>query len=483
MKSKLQKYELCDIKETSTGLVCIKCHQKIEGRYPRKCLANTEKDILAWLVCPYRGEVLSTINAQSAGCGCGGMQTEIHHCTYFKQPVLKQAATRCLEKIKEVAPTYTGITCQKCQVPLTTECQTKNQTEVPIENKVNDMAFTSVNVAGVVERTIERTPNLSTGKQEISNEPRLHAKVLRMGADVNHPHPDKSTQSVISTGNSASYQTARNIQTRNRRTPMGPVKADTQPLPSILATNPIPRPAITIRNLIYHVYADKKNEVWRKNVQQLTKRWNLFNGRRIIAVATCKEAHVLDTVKAEFSNSTDSLYSTEFIRFFNDANLREVATFLPMLDMIYSLSPVEATFYAHTKGNTNKKENTLGMARWRNAMYANLLDRPTDVKCELSLFSAVGTTVLEGGFNFPSKLKFGTGFWMFSGTFFWFRHDAIFSKPAWQNVPADRYGAEAWLGTFIPISEVQSMFQPWPPTEWPVASPYSPQYYAEIYSD
>jgi len=78
-------------------------------------------DVLAswlYLKCPRRGNVIATTDGIRAGCGCGGTTVEIYECRYFHEPVLKQAAARCLEKIQATAPGYTGRTCRECKVPM-----------------------------------------------------------------------------------------------------------------------------------------------------------------------------------------------------------------------------------------------------------------------------------------------------------------------------------------------------------------------------
>lgn len=64
--------------------------------------------------CPHRGPVLVTINARSAGCGCSSTTVEVYQCERFNEPVLKQAADHCREKIATIAPGYTGRTCRGC---------------------------------------------------------------------------------------------------------------------------------------------------------------------------------------------------------------------------------------------------------------------------------------------------------------------------------------------------------------------------------
>lgn len=74
------------------------------------------KDALWWLTCPYRGDVLSTLPGAVIGRGCGSTTFEVYHCNRFGEPVLKHAAARCLEKIADRVPGYTGRTCRKCNV-------------------------------------------------------------------------------------------------------------------------------------------------------------------------------------------------------------------------------------------------------------------------------------------------------------------------------------------------------------------------------
>jgi hypothetical protein len=259
--------------------------------------------------------------------------------------------------------------------------------------------------------------------------------------------------------------------------------------PSDMRSNPtIPRRhSFPVRNLIYHVYPGKGNDLWRANVRQLVRRWDLFTGRRLIAVAIGPKSHGLDEVTREFGD-----VDADFRPFANDPELREVLTFRPLLEQVADTDPGTVTFYAHSKGNAtlesaqgpqNAADRVRGATRWRNAMYHHLLDRWLVVEQALTRSAAVGTTQMEGRFRYPSGLTFGPGFWMFAGTFFWLRHDVIFGLPNWREIAADRYGAEAWLGSLLPMSAVASVFQPWPPAQWPQGSPYNPTIYAENFDD
>ena len=97
-------------------------------------------------------------------------------------------------------------------------------------------------------------------------------------------------------------------------------------------------------------------------------------------------------------------------------------------------------------------------------MYRVLLgDMPT-VQDALRKYAAVGTTKMV---HSEKTWRFPTGNlpvrWIFAGTFFWFRHDAVFGIPAEQRkVIRDVYGVEGWLGGFLDPEDGYSMFQPWP---------------------
>lgn len=242
---------------------------------------------------------------------------------------------------------------------------------------------------------------------------------------------------------------------------------------------PSKRLPITTRHLLYHVYPGKANELWRRNVEALTKHWDAFNGRKFVAVALGEEAEPLGVVQEAFGKD-----DIDWLPIDNDPRLREVAGFRLLLSSVRSNLPSEASFFAHSKGNTTES-NPPGAARWRNAMLYHLLGRHEECMEALRRHSCVGTTMMAFArytkFRFPSGLRYGN--WMFSGTFFWFRHDAVFNRPGWARVPDDRYGAESWLGGLFPREEAYSIFQPWPPDQWPHNSPYALEHYPEEFDD
>lgn len=90
----------------------------------RRCSLRKDLSVeIKFLACPHRREVIATIRARSAGCGCAATRVEIYRCDKFNEPVLKQAGNSqsCLERITLAAPGYTGRTCLECKVPMSDE--------------------------------------------------------------------------------------------------------------------------------------------------------------------------------------------------------------------------------------------------------------------------------------------------------------------------------------------------------------------------
>lgn len=240
-----------------------------------------------------------------------------------------------------------------------------------------------------------------------------------------------------------------------------------------------------VRNVIYHVCPLWANDLWQANVRQLCRRMRegVFNGRRVIAIATGEGLWEPCDVENVFGDL--GAPPCEFITCPNDRKLREVATFLPLLESIADPDPGQVVFYAHTKGNSTAC-GVEGATYWRNAMYHHLLDRWQDCMRELSRpgIAAVGTHKMtwRGRYStpFPTRLDPRHG-WIFAGTFFWFRHDRVFADPAWRNVPQDRYGAEGWLGGFMRPEEGVSVYQPG--DEFRRWNPYDPALYPDQIPD
>lgn len=216
-----------------------------------------------------------------------------------------------------------------------------------------------------------------------------------------------------------------------------------------------PRPASTItrRDLLYHVTPFDSNDIWLRNIRQLVKRLDLFNGRRVIAVATGDGLASPDEVRAAFGQ-----HEIEILPHPNSRELRENATFLELLEQVASTDPKEATFYAHAKGVAKDvlcSGDPLGSRYWRNAMYHELLDDWDRIAELLEEYPVVGSHRryhAEQPQIYPDGQSASD--WHFAGTFFWFRNRDVFATDRWREVwQPTGWGAEAWVGRMFPFDQ------------------------------
>jgi PAS domain-containing protein len=216
-----------------------------------------------------------------------------------------------------------------------------------------------------------------------------------------------------------------------------------------------PRPATTIakRNLLYHVTPFASNDIWLRNIRQLVKRIDLFNGRRVIAVATGEGLASPDEVRAAFGS-----HEIKIIPHPNSRELRENATFLKLMEQVESTDPNEATFYAHAKGvakDIHCSGDPLGSRYWRNAMYHELLDGWGRIAELLEEYPVVGSHRRHHPHH-PTIYPDGqsSSDWHFGGTFFWFRNRDVFATDRWREVwQPTGWGAEAWVGRMFSFDQ------------------------------
>ena len=99
------------------------------------------------------------------------------------------------------------------------------------------------------------------------------------------------------------------------------------------------------RNLIFHVAPFRKSEGWLRNLRQIIRRIDLFNGRRVAAIV-----HGEEMVESSCVTSVLGEYGFEYVFKPNSRRLRERQTFSELMQAVESTDPEEATFYAHSKG-------------------------------------------------------------------------------------------------------------------------------------
>ncbi len=201
-------------------------------------------------------------------------------------------------------------------------------------------------------------------------------------------------------------------------------------------------PSKVLRNLIYHV-TPMGNYEW--NLEQISSRMHLFNGKKIAFVTEGKGIDPIEKVEK-------LLPGVQLFAKPNHRELRETATFIELLQLVKSTKANEITFYAHTKGVTRFADKAVKL--WTEGLYHYNLDFITDVEERIfSWYPVVGAFKRYGKFgHFPKDSK-----WHYSGTFFWVRNSSLFNKE-WKKLHKTRYGTEAYLSLLYPSTEAGCIF-------------------------
>lgn len=200
------------------------------------------------------------------------------------------------------------------------------------------------------------------------------------------------------------------------------------------------------RHLLYHVWP-VKDSLWRWNVEQLLKRIELFNGKRVISVFIDERTESEEVVKDAFAG-----HGCEFLVRPNDPR-GETAAFPDLLKRVNSIDLNEVTFYGHAKGVKYGMRATAPLRKWVETLYRVNLDDWLAVKGQLDRYPMTGAFKMYGRFTTHRQL----GDWHYSGTFFWFRNHAVFSRAS-IDVPDFYYGVEAWPGTLFPAEQTACIF-------------------------
>jgi spore maturation protein CgeB/predicted O-methyltransferase YrrM len=201
-----------------------------------------------------------------------------------------------------------------------------------------------------------------------------------------------------------------------------------------------------IRNLMYHIWPVKGSS-WRLNVEELLKRIDIFNGRRIISIV--HDARSDDPVAVQ---RTLAGHGCEFLIAPNDPK-GEAAVFPRLLDKVKETDASALTFYGHAKGVKYGTNLSRPVRKWLQTLYRVNLDDWVAVKGQLKRYQMTGAFKMRGRFASHRYL----GEWHYSGTFFWFKNSAVFSRN-YRNVPEFYCGVEAWPGLMFSDQETGCLF-------------------------
>lgn len=196
------------------------------------------------------------------------------------------------------------------------------------------------------------------------------------------------------------------------------------------------------RNLYFYLYP-VSGSLWDWHLDQLRRHARAFNGKKVVVVATDARTAPLAAVKRRLAG-----FGARLLQVPNDPARGEAASFAKGLGLLRSLGDDELTFYAHGKGVTHGGLKSLVMQAWSEAMYALNLSNVRAVERLMADHAAVGC--------FRQEVPHGGSGWHFSGTFFWFKHAALFARD-WRDLGRGRYGVEGWLGRHVPLEESFSL--------------------------
>jgi hypothetical protein len=205
------------------------------------------------------------------------------------------------------------------------------------------------------------------------------------------------------------------------------------------------------RNLICFLLPVAGNDNWKWNLRRLAKRVDLFNGKKVLAIAF-DDTDRVEGRQTKTVNADDVILYSECIgikwdrieAFPNSATIGEAVAFKWLLESVKSTEPNEVTYYCHGKGVT-RPEFPITL-RWAEQQHHVCLDDWASVQNALERFSMCGAFRQFGAHVLPDNHR-----WHYSGTFFWFRNDDVFNNLKWNQIDQVYFGVEAWPG---------KMFQP-----------------------
>jgi hypothetical protein len=190
--------------------------------------------------------------------------------------------------------------------------------------------------------------------------------------------------------------------------------------------------------------------VWRERVAWLRERLGVFNGRRVVAVATDARTDPAAAVREALGPGC------EYAEVPNDPRLREVATFRPLFDRVADLTgPEHCTLYAHAKGATREPDSVC--QHWTAALYEVLIDHWALAAADLKRFPVTGAFKKTGH---GWRAGYTRSDWHYSGSWFWVRNADLFARPDWGTIDRFWSGIEPYPSLHFAAADAGCYFHP-----------------------
>jgi len=225
-----------------------------------------------------------------------------------------------------------------------------------------------------------------------------------------------------------------------------------------------PAPPPSVRNLLYHVYPIRSS-IWQWNVGQLLRRINLFNGRRVVKIATDHRTDSARDVKDLFAGRVH-----EFVEVPNRPDESEMNGFEDFFARVETTAAGHVTLYAHAKG-----VNRMGadhIRAWVEILYETYLDYWPLVEQRLQRYPVVGSLKRLGQPDgWPQQSD-----WHYSGSWLWFRNRDLFARPNWREADRRRIGIELYPSQHFTRAEAGVLFHESPLSRESLIGLYDPRY-------
>ena len=211
---------------------------------------------------------------------------------------------------------------------------------------------------------------------------------------------------------------------------------------------------ISKRSLVYHVAPlIAGGDIWRWNIKMLKELGDSeLNGRRVVSIVTGSEMESVESVLDEFGDfRIDDLIISQ------NTALGEGETLPTALRKVYSLSPEECFYYAHTKGvSWQGKNKEFAVMEWTECMYRCLFGNGRLVGEKLMKYLVVGAFKAYGvsdirDFRHPRHNSSYN--WFYPGSFFACRSDSLFRNNFWDRNEGDRHWIERYPPFFFKNEE------------------------------
>jgi predicted SAM-dependent methyltransferase len=209
-----------------------------------------------------------------------------------------------------------------------------------------------------------------------------------------------------------------------------------------------PRRSPTIRHLAYHCYP-RSGSPWPTRLLNLKDHLSLFNGRRIIAIVT---DDTTDSAEDVYDVLGDEQFTHLELR--NQRDKREGETLVPLFECLEDLrGPEHCTLWGHAKGVTRGDQPNI--QRWAETQEELLLDYWPVVERELTTHACCGAFKKDGlGWGPHESLSD----WHYSGAWFWFRNDQLFTSSSWKWIDRFWGAIESYPSRHWPSEDAASVF-------------------------